>query len=41
MKIQSEVKLLVATVVQRVAERINSVDEVAVIPIYFVAVAVV
>ena len=38
---QSEVNLLVATVVQRVAERNNSEDEVVVIPIYFVAVVVV
>ena len=38
---QSEVNLLVATFVERVAERNNSVDEVVVIPIYFVAVAVV
>ena len=38
---QSEVNLLVATALQRVAERNNSVDEVVVIPIYFVTVAVV
>ena len=41
MKMQSEVNLLVATVVQRVAERNNSEDEVVVIPIYVVAVVVV
>ena len=40
MKMQSEVYLLVATVVLRVAEQNNSVDEV-VIRIYFVAVAIV
>ena len=40
MKMQSEVNLLVATVVLRVAEQNNSVDEVF-IPIYFVAVAIV
>ena len=41
MKRQSEVNLLVATVVQRVTDRNNSVDEVVVISLYFVAVAVV
>ena len=41
MKRQSEVNLLVATVVQRAAERNNSVDEVVVISMYFVAAAVV
>ena len=41
MKRQSEVNLLVTTIVQRVAERNHSVDEVVVILMYIVAVAVV
>ena len=40
MKMQSEVNLLVATVVKRVAELNNAVDELVVIPIYVIAVAV-
>ena len=40
MQMQSEVNLLVATVVKRVAELNNAVDELVVIPIYVIAVAV-
>ena len=41
MKRQTEVNLLVATTVRKVAERNKSVDEVVVISMYFVAIAVV
>ena len=41
MKRQSEVNLLVATVVQKVAERNNSVDEVTIISMCFVVAVVV